>query len=70
MTQKRTEYHPPLHAEVNASARLDKLTTVVECLPDGAQMFPAVRLLYRKPYIPPVIHNEHGHTVNDVTETD
>ena len=55
-------------ALANASARLDRHAAEVERLHDGAQMFRAVRLLYRKPYTPPVVHDKFGRTVNDASE--
>ena len=55
-------------ALANASAILDERAAEVERLHDGARMFRAVRLLCRRPHLQAVVHNEHGHTVEDPVE--
>ena len=55
-------------ALANASAILDERAAEVERLHDGARMFRAVRLLCRRPHLQAVVHDEHGHTVEDPVE--
>ena len=42
----------------NASVKLDQLADEVERLHDGGKMFRSVRLLYRKLYQQPTIHDD------------
>ena len=55
-------------ALANASAILDERAAEVERLHDGARMFCTVRLLCRRPHLQAVVHDEHGHTVEDPVE--
>ena len=50
------------------SAILDERAAEVERLHDSAQMFRAVRLLCRRPYLQAVVHDEHGRTIENPVE--
>ena len=52
-------------ALAKASVILDECAAEVERLHDGAWMFHAVHLLCHRPYLQAVVHDEHGHTVED-----
>ena len=52
----------------NVSAILYECAAEVERLHDGDQMFCAVHLPYRRPYLQAVVHDEHGRTIEDPIE--
>ena len=71
--QLKWQHNSVLHAMrrkalANASVILDERAAEVERLHDGARIICAVRLLCCRPHLQAVVHDEHGHTVEDPVE--